>query len=464
MTEQTERKIPVHAAAEISVDPNYTTAFMTISAPQNGGTEMTFEKAIAALQGKNVSYGINENSVRKLVESKHYDESVCVARFTPPENGENGDIRYLFSTDNTLAPVENEDGTVDFRNLGLVRNITRGTVIAEITLPTEGTPGKDLMGRPVPQKKGVPATYGVGKGTELTDEGTRIIASIDGNLRFDGGKFIVDEELVIGDDIDVSIGNIDFIGNVTIRGSVSEGFSVTSKKNIVVNGLVVGATLTADGSITVRTGCVNAKVQATGEIRMGFCENSVVRSDTYVESGSFIGGEVYSGGKINATAKGIMVGGKYTALDDIEAGTIGSESYVRTLVTVGNNAILSEERDTLQRTIPELEGKLDGMNKILEALTAFAKTAKLSPEREQMRTDVIRSKLKVQQEIRKASNRIERINEALMVQQTFTVSVRKAFFPGVTLRINDCLTNINTPLSRCKATIDNAEITFKPLM
>ena len=51
-----------------------------------------------------------------------------------------------------------------------------------------------------------------------------------------------------------------------------------------------------------------------------------------------------------------------------------------------------------------------------------------------------------------------------MVQQTFTVSVRKAFFPGVTLRINDCLTNINTPLSRCKATIDNAEITFKPLM
>ena len=39
MAENTEGKI-VHSEVEISVDPNCTTAFMTITAPENGGRSL----------------------------------------------------------------------------------------------------------------------------------------------------------------------------------------------------------------------------------------------------------------------------------------------------------------------------------------------------------------------------------------------------------------------------------------
>lgn len=463
MADETERKTLVHAAVEISVDPNYTTAFMSITPPENGGLDMTFEKAMAAIQAKNIYSGIDEDAVRSAVEGKHYFDNICIAKWTPPVDGEDGEITFRYNKENNLAPVEGENGVVDYKNLGLVRNIMRGTIIADIKFPTDGTPGKDIMGRPVNQRVGTPAKFNVGKGTELINDGANIAASIDGNLRFDLNCFVVDEELFIKEDIDVSSGNIDFIGNIVIRGNVLEGFCVTSKKNITVNGSVNGAKLTAGGDVTVRIGVVNSEIFAGGEIRMGFCENSNVHSESYIECPSFVGGEVFSGGKITAVSKGVMMGGKYTALDNIEAGSIGSESYVRTQITLGNNAILSEERDTLQRNIADMENKLDQLGKVITTLTEFAKTAKLPPEREQMKAEAVRSKLKMQMEIKKATQRIEQINQSLMINQSLTVSARRAFYPGVTLRINDCYMQVNTTNNFCRATIENGEIAFKPL-
>ncbi|MFR0871144.1 MAG: hypothetical protein ACLSG5_07035 [Oscillospiraceae bacterium] len=47
-----------------------------------------------------------------------------------------------------------------------------------------------------------------------------------------------------------------------------------------------------------------------------------------MEASSFIGGDVYAG-KLIASGKGILVGGKYTALEDISASVIGSTTTPR---------------------------------------------------------------------------------------------------------------------------------------
>ena len=72
-------------------------------------------------------------------------------------NGVDGTIEYYFKKESTFKPIEDENGNVDYKNLGLVRNIYHGTPIAKITPPTEGTPGTDIMGKSVAQKHGVPA-------------------------------------------------------------------------------------------------------------------------------------------------------------------------------------------------------------------------------------------------------------------------------------------------------------------
>lgn len=454
----------IHANADISVDPNCTTAFMTITAPENGGLEITTQKVYAAIQAKGVKFGLLEQDIIEAVENKKYGENICIARWKPPVDGVDGRVEYFFHRETAFKPVEDENGNVDYKNLGLVRNVYRGTPIAKITLPTDGEPGMDIMGKAVHQRKGVPASVKVGKGTELVKEGTEIVASVDGNLTYSNGAFNIEESLLIRGDVDVASGNIDFIGDIVIRGNVMEGFAVTSKKNVTIHGTVTNGTVTADGNITVKLGCINSTLTSNkGSIKMDFCENSKISAAGSVESNSFVGGDVFAGTVINAAGKGVMVGGKYTALQNITASVIGSESYAKTLVTLGNNAVLSEEMDGHKRKITEMADKVDQLGKILTTLTEMAKAGKLSPEREKMKVDAMRSRFQFQGEIKRLEARIKDIETTLQRKQNLSVSCKKAFYPGVSLRINSYVLQVTTMTPHSRATIGDGDIVMVPL-
>ena len=453
----------VHSTVQVTVNPNRTTAFMSFSRPENGGLDITVDKIMAALDENLVSHGILEADIQKAVELKLYDQNVCAAKWDPPVDGTDGTIKYFYKIDSVAAPMENENGTIDYKNLGMVRNITAGTPIAAITMPTEGQPGMDITGMVVKQKPGIPAKFNVGAGTSLINDGKEIIAAVDGNLVYKNGSFCVDETLVINGDVDVSSGNIDFIGAVNIKGSVFEGFRVTSKKNISINGSVNGAEISADGDIFIKIGSINSNIECKGNVKLGFCENSKVHATGTIESASFIGGEVFSEEKIIASGKGIIMGGKYTALDGIEASVIGSEKYVKTEITLGNNAVLSEERDELEKQITAMEDKADQLGKILTTLAEIAKKGKLSPEREQLKAEALRNRLKLQSEIKKYQMRIAIIDDTLQLTQNLSIGCKRFFYPGVTLRINNCVLQINAATSHARATVEGGEIVFKPL-
>lgn len=453
----------VHSTIDVSVNPNKTTAFVSFSKPENGGIDVTLDKVMSALSEKNVSFGILKDELERAVEQKRYDENICAACWEAPTDGVDGTIKYFYRTDKCTAPVENEHGVVDYKNLGLVRNITAGTPIAEITLPTDGEPGRDITGMVVQQKKGTPVNLNIGAGTSLINDGTQLIAAVDGNLVFRNGSFCVDETLLINGDVDVSTGNIDFIGSVTVKGSVFEGFRVTSKKDISVLGSVNGAELMADGNINVKIGIINSRVDCRGDVKLGFCENSKVSCDGNVDSASFVGGEVFAGRDLIASGKGVIMGGKYTALNNVDASVIGSDNYVKTEITLGNNAVLMEERETLDKQIKDMEDKLDQLGKILNTLTELAKVSKLPPEREQLKVDALRNRLKFQAEIKKAKVRMSDIDEALKLTQNLSVSIKRMIYPGVRLRINSSMLAVKTTENRCRATVEKGEIVFKPL-
>ena len=133
---------------------------------------------------------------------------------------------------------------------------------------------------------------------------------------------------------------------------------------------MTNGTVTADGNITIKLGSINSKLRSEkGSIKLDFCQNSSVWAACNVEASSFIGGDVYAGKKLIASGKGILVGGKYTALEDISASVIGSDNYAKTMITLGNNAVLSEEMEGHKHKVAELEDKLDQLGKIVTTLT-----------------------------------------------------------------------------------------------
>lgn len=458
----TEAGSIVHATAEVSLDPNKTAAFLTMNAPERGGMDITYEKVMKAISAAGVTCGIKEDDIRKAVEQKRYGENILAARWTAPVDGNDGVITWHFNKDAVIAPQADEAGNVDYKNLGIVQNILKGTVIATITPPTQGTPGKDITGKTVMQHVGTPASINVGNGTALANNDLELVAVTDGNLRFVRGSFVVEEELVIQGDVDNAVGNLDFIGNIIIRGNVMEGFTLHSKKNITINGTVTGAKVIAEGDLTIRLGAINADISGEN-IKLGFCENTKAHAEGNIEAASFVGGEVFAGKFIQTNGKGIMVGGKYTALEGIEAGTIGSDNYIKTLITVGNNAVLSEERDNHKHTIEELTDKIDQLGKIISILTEMAKKAKLPPEREQMKLDAMKSKFQMTGEIKRLETRIAEIDHTLELHQNLSVSASREFYPGTTLRINSCIFQFNAMYARSRAVIDGGEIVIKPL-
>ncbi len=448
---------PIHGNAVITIDEKFLTAHVVVNEPQFGGHPYTYEMLCDELIMKGIRYNVFHDSLKEIFEKRYFGRSVLAAKGEPPIDGENGVVKYLFDCSNVQVFEEDEYGNVDYRDLGLVTNIEEGTVIAEITPPTEGEPGKDIRGIVAAQTPGKPPLLNIGAGTKLSEDGLCIYADISGNLRWTGKQFVVDKDVAINGDVDVSVGNIDFIGDVIIRGNVEEGYEIYSGGNVTVTGMVTGARIVAKGKIDVRMGVVSSYFEAE-DISANFFENCTVTARGNLTAQNFMGCEVFCSGKLVASGgKAAIIGGKYTCLSDIEANIIGSETYTRTNLVLGNTAILAEERIELEKKIDEFKLQIEQLGLACDALQAQKKAAGSLPEdREEMLVTSIRAKFVHQKQLKEMKRRIEEINKEIDISNDLRVVARRAIYPGVTIRINSLQYNVSSKCGNCVARVGNS--------
>lgn len=439
---------PVDGEVIITVPQNFSAAYISVYPPQNGGREITFDKVMSALAAKGVKYNINEELIRSLIERKDFDKEIKAAEADMPVDGKNGTITYKFNKEQVIAPQEDDKGFVDYKNLGLIRNIRENDVIAVITPPEQGTDGKDIRGVVMKAAPGKPAPFTVGRGTRLTEDGLSIVAAIDGHVCYRDKTFCVDPTVTISGDVDASVGNIDFLGDVIIKGEVMEGFSVTAGRNITVGGNVTGARIKAGGSITVKKGAINSKLTAHGNISSQFCEYSDISTDSDLNIQNFVICTVYCGG--NLTSKSIN-GGKYTVLGNTEVTYLGTKNYAPTEVTAGDNAMLTEEKNDCLKKISEFETTIERCNQIAEFLTAKRKELKGLPEdKEELLGSAIKTKFASQNSIKQLRKRIANIDESLSEVQHCYVAVKGIAYPGAKVVINDSVKKFEAETPRVK--------------
>ncbi|MCL1832488.1 MAG: FapA family protein, partial [Oscillospiraceae bacterium] len=337
-----------------------------------------------------------------------------------------------------------------------------------ITLETEGEDGHDVQGIAHKAMPGKPAKYMVGSGTAINDDGTIITADIDGNLKWSKDHFVVEDVLTIGEDVGATTGNIDFIGDVIVKGNVFEGFSVKSKKCIQISGTANNAVLEADGSIDVKIGCVQSTLKAKGDIKSGFCEGCTLEADGDIISSSFVSCEVFSHGIISAiTGKGVVVGGKLTAYKGMLFNIVGSGSYTKTSLTLGEGAVLAKEKKELEVEEQQLNEKIAQYTELSEALNAAKKKASggvMPPDREEMLKTAIRGRFQMSTQVKKIKKRIAEIEESFLDNAALNVEIRKTIYPGVSVRISEQRKKIDKEWDRCRVKIDNTgEIVVEPI-
>ena len=460
----TTANLPSGTSVTIQIAEDRMTAYLTIGMPPSSKAKPTLSEILDEIKLSPIKVDIIEAEIFNALKHNIYEEKLVIAHGKTAVNGANGLVHYRYDCSSTLTAKINERDEMDYKDLGLVQNVTAGVVIAEITPPTDGEDGYDVCGNEFKSLPGSPPKFIVGKGTMLNAEETAIVAAIDGNLKWHKDHFVIEEILVIAEDVGAATGNVIFDGDIHVKGCVHEGYTVSSKKNIVIGGTITNATITADGNIEIKLGCVNSKLEAKGTIKAGFCENSKIKCGGDLISSCFVVCDIFcEGSAIAATGKGVVVGGTMTCLKGMVFNTVGSESYTKTKLTLGNGALLSEEKLELEVEEAKKSEEIGMLIQRIDTINAAKKNGPVSRQLEDTLATSIRTRFKLSNDLKTIRKRIAEIEASFLDNVNLFIEIRKTLWPGTQIRIGTLKRKIEDRSDRCRVSISGADIAVNPI-
>ena len=354
---------PVDGQVLVFCTPNWSAAW-GIALPALGeGAPVTWETTLSALDNKKVTFGIDQEAVNRLSAPENILTLQKLASCVPPVPGEDGRTEEHFPrTVGTPQLVENDQGIVDFDNLNWLTHIDAGTVICDIVQPTQGKPGTNIQGNPIRPYNGKRAALPKGDNVILNEEGTSLVAKVDGQISFRDGKFHVNNVIVIKGDVDLSTGSIDVQGDVVIHGTVRAGFTVNASGNVTIGGLVEGSQITAGGSVMVGRGMngnVTGSITAGQDVVCKYMENATVHVWGDVRMDSIVNCDISARGKVVVkSGRGIIVGGTVRAMGGIEAKVIGNRAGRLTSLSIGPTPWFLREKAKIEEELEKIQQEI----------------------------------------------------------------------------------------------------------
>lgn len=191
------------------------------------------------------------------------------------------------------------------------------------------------------------------------------MSEVDGYVREESGSIFVRDTLEIPEHVDYSIGHVDFIGNVVVRGDVHKGFNVRAHGSIEVRGSVFGENVITSGSSVVVKGFHQGGDKAMVYAKAGYSVSvahhvrAEIRGDIVVLKEA-LDCALRTNTIVNAP-KAILQGGTTWSVAGLEVKTLGNDAGITTEVEVRNELEVSEEFEELQESIKKHQTALSAL-------------------------------------------------------------------------------------------------------
>ncbi len=420
--------------------------------PVGYGAEVSREMLYQALAAQGILYGVNTHLIdRWAMDREKYLHLFLVATGKPAFDGANGNIVDSFPREAVRSLEVDEFDRVDYTALNLIHNVKQGQEICRLIKPTEGEPGRTVLDTEIPAKCGKSVPLPKGRNTEISEDGTLLVASIAGDVEFTGRSFQVKPVLEIPGNVDFSTGNINFLGDINIRGDVLSGFTVRAMGNIQVAGVVeAGSTVEAGGDLVVVKGILGdgtTIIRAHRSIFSKYIENSTIYVRENLQTDCIINSQIYSDGEVLVVSgRGTIIGGRIWAAKRINALTVGARSECRTSVMLGGLPCTNFEYEIVQRELKMLEMELE---KLECQLDSTGKSSLLDKTR--MKLSLAELKLK-QLESELADIRIE-------TEENNTGRLECGIaYPGTEICFGDEILRLRQEHRKCAASLVRGEI------
>jgi uncharacterized protein (DUF342 family) len=456
----------VAESAAIEISEDRLQAHITFQEPLNKGKLMTPEDVINLLHENKVVP--DSKLIQAALANKRYGRKVPIAEGREATNGTDGFLQFHFDRSNIKPkPKIMEDGTVNFKQLDMFRLCERGDVLVTSVPAKEGKDGVDVYGNVLPAPKARPAAViPRGKGTVLSPDGLHLLADVSGQLLLTEGKINISPHLEIAANVDNSTGDIDFNGQVTIRGNVVTGFTVKAAGNIEVHGVCEAATLVSEhGSIVLGNGVQGAdkgELIAAQDITAKFIESCKVTAGGNITSDSIRKSHIKCDGSVTVSGKnGLLVGGSLVAGEKLVATTVGSPMGTLTDIEVGGSPRELNKQKELIADFNKQKIEYEKCDKAVETLNAMRKNDMLTPDKKAILVKMVNMKMVLRDKMTKMQGEIDEITRNLAVN-VGTVSVKNVIRPGVRITIGNAQITIRDELSNCRLRNNGEKIAIGP--
>lgn len=424
------------------------------------------------LRQKGVVYGIDDAALTRFAQQPrdYLGVPLRVATGKAPEPGSDARIEYAFERREEKRPKELDDGRVDYYSVVSIANVSRGQLLAQKIPAGKGVDGVTVTGQPLAAKPGKDAVIKPGKNVVLNEDKTLLYALIDGQVSFSNDKVSVFPVYEVKGDVDFSVGNIDFVGTVVIRGNVPTGFHIKASGDIRIYGSVEGAELEAGGLIEIKSGIVaqdKGHVIAGTNVVTSYIQNgNVTAGNDVIVSQSIMFSNVRAGKNVLCNGpKGIIIGGTIQAGERIVARVIGNSTATPTVLEVG---VKPQMRNELQQVITELQGHYDNLKKTdqgLGVLNHLLQTGKeLPPEKKMLQIKLTNTRLILEKEIKQLETRKKELEQEIGSDSLAVVDVYQVMYPGIKLVFGKLVRFIKQEFPRTRFHVLHGEITASPLV
>ena len=428
-------------------------AFMTVSAPGEGGCDIPYDDYITTLKMNRVVYGIKEDYLQEFVDKPMHGMEVEIASGSKPEDGKPAYMQYEFETDQSKVRLkEGISGRIDFKELNIIQNVVEKQLLATKIPPGKGVQGETVTGKMLPASAGRDISLPAGENVFEGTDGQTIYAGMSGRAVFANGKISVEPILTIEGNVNLKTGNIIFLGTVIIRGDVEDGFSVKAAGNIEVHGSIAKADLDAEGDIIVNQGI---QAGGVGTIRAGkslwarFIENANIQAGNMVfASDSIMNSNVDALNRIICQGKkAVIVGGRLRASEEINAKVLGNlTSGTETICEVGYDPAAKEELNGLMEAKSIADRELDEVKINMQAFINLKQQKKSLPEDKMaLLQELIDRREVLLKENAELEEKIKQSKEHLAsLKVRGRVSASTKVFPGVNIVIRDIKDEVQT--------------------
>ena len=422
----------------VTVHEDRLSASVTVSAPRRGAAAPTVQEVVNELEAAGVCYGVDHDAIGDLLRDEAWDELRVVAAGVPAVHARSASIRYHFNPDRGKPYMKMDHGRVNLKELNFIENRSADDLLAELTPPVKPANGHAVTGEILPAATHVePVELVAGENAELTDGGTAVRATADGNVRLAGDAVVI-EPMIVLENVDYQTGNISFQGSVLVEKSIADGFMVEAGGDVQVGRAVGRATIVAGGNVLLTAGINGAgegRVECGGNLAAGYIEQASVtcRGFVFVEEAVMHSDLSVWRHLVLTGRRAEIIGGQLIAGGSVWCRKLGSVAEPATQVNLGIPPAVISAHARARHELEQCEERIEKARQELAQVDRLMAQGRDDPRLPQARRQLTARIAGLTTEAEEAREAVEELRGQLQAAEDAVLVVEDTIFKGVSV-------------------------------